>query len=330
MHRFTRSLLLAALAAMISAGCTTVDSETGVNTPAEASADATSTTSATSNADSTNDLGSDGSAPIESPGELPIAAAVTEVAGYTEIAVSTAVNNARFDSIVTCMTSQGWEFGYADLPEAGPSSEPIRYFGSQIQYYLDQIDVLAGGGGEDLASQGTEADRGRGSVEFDQDQFECWVQAETQFPDPLIQLWTWVAEETTDLDTRVRQDDRIVAAREASVACLAASGYEFTSIEAAGNHFNDLADQTWIRFTNGTISGDVARSELLSISEQMSGVEEYVRTCDIELAAVQETVRAEYEEAFLDENGARIALLAAEYAELLTRYLEFMPTQPDG
>jgi len=326
MRTLRPTVMTLTLLLVISSGCTTADTTITDEPPAENSSTSTTPDSAASDPDSTTDVATD----EDVPSELPIAAAVTEVAGYTEIAVSTAVNNARFDSIVACMTSQGWDFGYADLPEAGPSSEPIRYFGNQIQYYLDQIDVADASADDSDATQETESDRLRGTVEFEQDQFDCWVQAETQFPDPLMQLWTWVAEETQDLDTRVRQDDRLVAARETSVACIAASGYEFASIEAAGNHFNDIANQTWNRFTSGAITGDVARSELLSISEQVRALEEHVRACDIELAAVQGTVRAEYEEAFLDENGDRIALLAAEYAELLVAFLEFMPTQQDG
>lgn len=102
----------------------------------------TSSSTAEPSVNSASALDSDEDPHIELPAELPIAAAITEVDGYTEIDVTTAVNNARFDSIVTCMTTQGWELGYADLPEAGPSTEPIRYFGTQIQYYLDQIDAV--------------------------------------------------------------------------------------------------------------------------------------------------------------------------------------------
>lgn len=289
-----------------------------------------STNTTESSANSADALDSGGDPVIELPDELPIAAAVTEIAGYTEIDVTTAVDNARFDSIVTCMTTQGWEFGYADLPEAGPSTEPISYFGNQIQYYLDQIDVVEADAVDNPSSQVTESDQSRDSIAFDQDQFECWVQAENEFSNPLEPLWAWIAEETTDLNTRVRQDNRIVAAGKASSACFAASGYEFTTVEAAGNHFNELADQTWIRFTSGTITGDVARSELLPISEQLDELGKYALACDIELATVQEEIRAEYEEAFLSVNGTRIALLAADYAELLTMYLEFLPAQVDG
>lgn len=289
-----------------------------------------STNTTESSANSSDALDSGGDPGIELPDELPIAAAVTEIAGYTEIDVTTAVNNARFDSIVTCMTTQGWEFGYADLPEAGPSTEPISYFGNQIQYYLDQIDVVGADSEDNPSSQETQSDQSRDSIEFDQDQFECWVQAENDFPNPLEPLWAWIAEETTDLNTRVTQDNRIAAARKVSSACFAASGYEFTTVEAAGNHFNELADQIWVRFTSGAITGDAARSELLSISEQLDELGKYALACDIELATVQEEVRAEYEEAFLSANGARIALLAAEYAELLTMYLEFLPARLDG
>lgn len=326
MRAFRPAVLLLTFVLAIISGCTAIGEESSVEKPTESSATSTSPESTPSDPRSSNDVGADGETPIESP----IAAAVTEVAGYTEIAVSTAVNNARFDSIVACMTAQGWDFGYADLPEAGPSTEPVLYFGNQIQYYLDRIAEIDAGADDSDTTQETESDRGRGTAEFDQDQFECWVQAETQFPDPVMQLWTWIAEETTDLDTRVRQDPRIVEAREAGAACFAALGYEFASFGAAGNYFNEIAHETWNRFMNGTIPGAVARSELLRVSEQVGELEEYAISCDIALAEVQGSVRAEYEEAFLDDNGARIALLAAEYAELLTRYLEFMPTQPDG
>jgi len=289
-----------------------------------------STDTTESSANSADALDSGGDPGIELPDELPIAAAVTDIAGYTEIDVTTAVNNARFDSIVTCMTTQGWEFGYADLPEAGPSTEPISYFGNQIQYYLDQIDVVGADSEDNPSSQETESDQSRDSIEFDQDQFECWIQAENEFPNPLEPLWAWIAEETTDLNTRVTQDNRIAAARKVSSACFAASGYEFTTVEAAGNHFNELADQIWVRFTSGAITGDAARSELLPISDQLDELGNYVRACDIELAAVQEKVRAEYEEAFLSANGTRIALLAADYSELLTMYLDFLPARLDG
>ncbi len=268
---------------------------------------------------------------VERPAELPIAAAITEVAGYTEIDVLTAVDNARNDSIITCMTAQGWEFGYADLPATGPSTGSVLYFGNQIQYYLDEIDSAEAVSEGDPTNQQTEsADQSRDSMAFRQDEFDCMVQAENGFPNPLVPLWTWIAEETADLDTRVRQDSRIVVAREASETCFAASGYGFTTFGEAGNHFDDLGDQIWRRFASGVITGDTARSELLQIAEQIDELEGYALACDRELAAVEGEVRAEYEKAYLEANGDRIALLAADYADQLAMYLEFLPPRAAG
>lgn len=287
--------------------------------------------SVTSSSDADPSVNSDEDPGVERPAELPIAAAITEIAGYTEIDVLTAVTNARNDSIVTCMTAQGWEFGYADLPGVGSLTGPMLYFGTQIQYYLDEIDSAeVVSEGDPMNQETASADQFRDSVAFRQDEFDCMVRAENDFPNPLVPLWTWIAEETADLDTRVRQDNRSVVAREASETCFAASGYGFTTIGGASDHLHELGNQIWRRFTSGVITGDAARSELLQISEQVDELEGYALACDRELAAVEGEVRAEYEKAYLEANGDRIALLAADYAEQLTMYLEFLPRRADG
>lgn len=324
MAKLTTALVVVTLMAVLATGCTTAGTSNDVTGQPDTPAQDGPAASQDPGSGSIDDNGEDGE---DVPDESPIGAAVTEVAGYTEIDVSTAVNNARFDSIIGCMTEQGWDYGYDDLPEAGPSTGEISYFGTQIQYYLDELDRAQRTESETSTGDDTEPDSDpRASTEFSQNEFDCWVQAEDRYPDPLQALWLWLADETEDLDTEVRQDPRIAAAREASERCFAMSGYD-TSIEDAANLFNGLANDVWERFRAETISADEARTELLDIQVRADEVEDTVASCDAPNAQVQGEVRAEYEQAFLDENGDKIALIAKDYAELLKPYLEFLQTQ---
>src|SRR5680860_650950 len=137
MAKPTTALVVVTLMAMVAAGCTTTGTSNDVTGQTDAP---TQDGSSTTRDPGSGSIGDNGEGGEDVPDESPIGAAVTEVAGYTEADVGTAVNNARFDSIIGCMTEQGWDYGYDDLPEAGPTTGEISYFGTQIQYYLDELD----------------------------------------------------------------------------------------------------------------------------------------------------------------------------------------------
>ncbi len=284
--------------------------------------------------DSTPDLASaDGSPPetvsdeVPTDWALPIDTAVEKIAGYSRNAIVTAVNDARFDYIVNCMTAQGWEFDLSDLPPAATTEEErqTRTVANQSAYYLSLIDDK-----ESESSSESPAAKPQAPSGLIEDENNCWMQAAIEFPNPIDSLWSWLATEMEDLNHKVGQDDRYVSAQADARACIAAEGYDFRTSDEGFNYFVDMANAVWVRYQSGDIDEDAARAELQDLSVKESEFVETEFACSKEIGRVGFLVRSEYEEQFLAENGDRVALAATEYAEKLEPLREFLLARKEG
>jgi len=290
---------------------------------------------ATRDSDSADDS-PPGTVPDEVPTDwvLPLDAAVEDLTGYSEDAVVTAINDARFDYIVNCMIAQGWEFDLSDLPPAAMTEEEqqTRTVTGQSAYYISLLDAELPTGESQPNSDDTEArsSNPQTSQEFREDRHECWMQAETEFPNPINSLWPWLAAALEDLNHKVRQDDRYVLAQADARACIAAEGYDFRTSEEGLNYFFDMASAVWMRYESGDIDEDAARAKLRDLAMKESEFIETDFACSKEIGRVGFLVRSEYEEQFLAENGDRVALAATEYAEKLEPLREFLLARKEG
>ena len=310
------AVLAAILTSLLICGCSSGDGPTADNGQGAASPTEAGPEPSHSPEDPASDNSEDAAV-----GTSLIETAITEVAGYTQNDVAAAVNAARFDSIVACMAKKGWDFSHSDLPDPGlDPNESIGPFGTQLEYFLDELAAP-----EDPPETVEAEDDADHPLERNEDEFECWVEADEKYPDPLQTMWAWLDRKTEDLDKRVRNDPRLAAAKEVSARCIAATGYDFTSMDDATGFILDAAFNVWNRYRSGGITRDDARSELLDLSTQAADLEEEFQLCDRELFAVIADVRAEAEAEFLNEHGDRIALIAADYSDRLDLYRDYLP-----
>lgn len=244
--------------------------------------------------------------------DLPVAAAIADAAGYTEAEVVEAVDRSRFEHIVDCMQTDGWDYSLADLPSFEPPTVS-SLTGDQAEYHLRLLDQLEN-------STPDEEPAPQRSVEFESARLKCWDSAERAFPDPTTALASWIHEETEELEHRIAQDARVVQAHEEAIACLAATGHVIPSGDSVSDEFAVRSAAVWEEYMRGSIDADATRSVLLTIAAEERAYNEAAIECLAPEAETQWLVRAEYEMEYLASNGDRIALVASEYRAELRRF----------
>lgn len=262
---------------------------------------------------------------------MPVDSVVEQIVGYSDVEVYEALNTARFDSIIDCMTAEGWEFGYEDLPEPGASTG-VGYLGTQVTHFQSRIaDLDAQPAGDDSDAESTDSLPEIRPPEFYEDQTTCFMVSEDAFPDPAMALWSWMAEEMADVYERTYADDRVISAFQHANVCLREGGYDFPTIEAGGAYFTDTSYEIWeaVSADPPTMTTAAALSAIDALALQAAGFDEVATACFVEAALVEERVQAEYEEQWLEANRDRVVLAAEEYAKRLDMYADFLVSVGD-
>ncbi len=163
---------------------------------------------------------------------------------------------------------------------------------------------------------------------------QCYRQLQETLPnpfDPPLQregdepsLQLWLMEQLALIDEAVARDPRVLAAEDSWARCMASEGYDLASPADAYEFIEEQAAPIAARVSEG-LTDDVEKAlEALQVYElQVSDAD---RKCaeELELDETMRTVRFELETKFLEENGDRVALLAAEKEAALEAYRDFL------
>lgn len=133
-------------------------------------------------------------------------------------------------------------------------------------------------------------------------------------------LELWLIEQLGALDQAIAKDSRITAAVDQWSRCMANEGFDFASPGQAIQHVDSEAVPILERVYEGlTDELDHALEDLQDYELQVSDAGRRCAT-EVKLDDIMQTVRFEMETEFLEENGDRVALLAAEKNALLEEY----------
>lgn len=239
--------------------------------------------------------------------------------GYDIQAVYDAVDEMRFQHVVSCMVAEGWDFDRSMLPTlppppSGGSSEEELLAGEQGELAIRLVESMEAGRNPDQVPpvSSTVALGGSESPERDAAVATCFDIAVTEVPNPLEPFQGWLFEEQESIQELTVADPRVVQAHDDERQCVIATGYPFESVDAANQHFEELVDPIVENYRAGVLTAEDAVSELSPIAAEGRAVGEAITPCIMERLRVTGMVRAEYEEAWLDENADRVAAAADE------------------
>lgn len=253
---------------------------------------------------------------FEQTGVLPLEAAKGALLGFSGSEIRAAVDEARFRSVAECLRQAGFPSSDAAPatpgwnPRSSPTGDAAEYFAMQVRQAVDQsIDTLPA----ETRSTGVEA--------------ACFEAAVLAFPDPVIALDTWLAGETSVLESLVAADPRVAEAWRDARTCVEAIGFGFADIDSAGNHYYEEALARWLAFTRGTMTAEAALAELEILAAEEARFDAAATGCEETLQGSLLMVRAEYEMAWLEENAARLALKVDEVLPALDPYLDLLTSR---
>lgn len=271
---------------------------------------------------------------IEAVQATPTDAAIADILGYSISQTTAALDEARFDYIVDCMVADGWDYDRSMLPshEDPASIDNQPEVGGAARNAIELITALEereqSGTGSTNATSATTPESSN-----DEDMFaaeaQCFEQAVEEYPDPVEDLYVWVATEQEDLNAIVEADPRYLEAVDEQQRCIADTGHPFTPQEAS-NHFQQLVNEIVDQYRQDDLGGPQALEELSALETEEDQVAEDLTPC---LQAFLETVRmvrADAEEAWLEENGERLAVALNDLVDLdpLREQLERIADDP--
>lgn len=249
----------------------------------------------------------------------PTEGAIRDIVGYDIQAVYDAVDEMRFQYVVSCMVADGWDFDRSMLPTlppqpSGGSSEGGLLAGEQGELAIRLVESMESGRNPDQVPSvsSTVALGGSESPERDAAVATCFDIAATEVPNPLEPFQEWLFEEQESIQELTVADPRVVQAHDDERQCVIATGYPFESVDEANQHFEELVDPIVENYRAGVLTAQDAVTELSPIAAEGRAVGEAITPCIMERLRVTGMVRAEYEEAWLDENADRVAAAANE------------------
>lgn len=140
--------------------------------------------------------------------------------------------------------------------------------------------------------------------------------------EPSLQLW--LMEQLALIDEAVGKDPRVLAAEDSWSRCMASEGYDLASPADAYEFIAEQAAPIVARVSEGlTDEIEEALQDLQVYELQVSDADGKCAE-ELELDETMRTVRFELETKFLEENGDRVALLAAEKEAALEAYRDFL------
>lgn len=232
--------------------------------------------------------------------------------GVSRQELTSAVIDARFDYVVTCVDRLGYEASRADFPESTDPPPPPP-FGGVAETALTILDSIAGGPSAPAAVPGR-----------DEAINQCYLEAADALPDPTTAFFDWLSQAASDLAARTMADPRVVAAEASEADCLRELGID-QSPNALSDTYVERADDILSAYRNGGLALEPARAQLNELAADEGAVAPGISDCIRQRVLAQDAVYNEYEQEFVEQHAQAVAEQVAIAREGLSPYRDYLP-----
>ena len=242
--------------------------------------------------------------------------------GVTVDEMRKAVDRARADVLQACLVAEGWpiEPGMIGPEFFADPQPPVAISAAGASVVAGKVELVETGDGT-LDQEGPWSDPVFATEEFVGDEMKCFEEALAAFEDPVMEARRWLDNELAGVYDRVSSDPRMVEADAEERRCLREAGGD---PYATLNEIVEAAGTLTREYMEGSRSQEETLAELRDLQRREEELLAAIGPCIEARLAVEREVVAEYEAAWLAENGERLAAFVAELEDEVAALSEYL------